>query len=100
MSYGFTPEGREVNQATDRGRVSESPDNFFYLKVFGGTISMNQRDMHECVEEMVYTKQEKEKRIVRNTATAKELKAKVADLIDSVNNARVGRKVYGSLGGK
>ena len=100
VSYGVSPEGKWGTETTDRGRLSESPDNFFYLKVFGGTISMNQSDMHECVEEMVYAKKEKDKRVVRNTATANELRNKVADLIDSVNNARVDRKVFGSLGGR
>lgn len=95
VSYGFTPDGEMRTETTDRGRVSESGDPFFYLTVFGGTISMTQNDMHECVEEMVYTREEKAKQRERDIATSNQLKNKVADLIESIKNAKVDRKVFG-----
>lgn len=98
VSYGFTPDGDLRHETTDRGRVSESDDPFFYLTVFGGTISMSQGDMHECVEEMVDTRERKAKQRERDIATAKQLKSKVADLIDAVDDAKVGRTRF-AVGG-
>ena len=86
-----------TTETTDRGRVSESGDAFFYLKVFGGMISMNPGDMHECVEELVYTREEKAKQRERDIATSDELKNKVADLIESIKDAKVGRRHFGGL---
>lgn len=91
FASGFSPDGTPTMGATDRGRVSESPDPFFYLTVFGGTLEMSQSDMHECVEEMVQTRQQKEKQIKRDIATSQQLKQKVADLIDAIKDAQVGR---------
>lgn len=80
--------------ATDRGRISETADPFFYLCVFGGTMEMSKQDMHECVEEMVYTRQKKAAQAPRNLATAQQLREKVADLIDAIKDAQVGRKRF------
>lgn len=94
ISLGYTPEGRVRETATDRGLIRDSDDPFFYLCVFGGTISMTQGDMHECVEEMVYTRQQKAKQDPRPIATAKELKNKMGDLVLAVKDARVGRRHF------
>lgn len=94
FSSGYTPDGKARLEATDRGRVSESADPFFYLCVFGSTIEMSQNDMHECVEEMVYTKEKKRRQDPRQIANAQQLKQKVADLIDAVKDAKVGRKRF------
>lgn len=94
FASGFTPEGKPTMGATDRGRVSESADPFFYLCVFGGTMEMSQNDMHECVEEMVQSRTEREKQIKRNIATSQQLKQKVADLVDAIKDAQVGRKRF------
>lgn len=91
FSSGFTPDGQPKLEATDRGRVSESSDPFFYLTVFGGTIEMSQSDMHECIEEMVYSKKEREKQIKRDIATSDQLKQKISDLVESIKDAQVGR---------
>ena len=93
VSYGFTPEGEMRQETTDKGLVRDSEDPFFYLTVFGGTISMTQNDMHECVDEMVYTRQRKARE--RDIASAKQLKEKVGDLIEAVKDAKVGRRRFG-----
>lgn len=94
FSAGYTPDGTPRLESTDRGRVSESDDPFFYLCVFGGTISMSQNDMHECVDELTYTRRKKAAENPRQIATSDQLKQKVADLIDAVNDAKVGRKRF------
>lgn len=85
-------------QTTDRGLVKDSDDPFFYLYVFGGTIAMNQADMHECVEEMVYTRKKRAAANPRQLATAKQLKEKVADFVEAVGDARIGRKRFATGG--
>ena len=99
VSYGMSPEGVMTTETTDRGRISESGDPFFYLKVFGGTLSMTQGDMHECVEELVYTREQKAKQRERDIATSNQLKNKVGDLIEAIKDAKVDRKHFG-MGGK
>lgn len=91
FSAGYTPDGKPRVGATDRGAIRDQADPFFYLCVFGGTLEMSQNDMHECVEEMVYTRQKKAAQNPRSVATQEQLKQKVADLIDAVNDAKVGR---------
>lgn len=91
FSAGFTQDGESRMGATDRGAMRDSNDPFFYLCVFGGTLEMSQGDMHECVEEMVYTRQKKAAAAPRQLATSQQLKEKVADLIDAINDAKVGR---------
>lgn len=91
FSLGYSPDG-DVHQATtDRGRIRDSNDPFFYLCVFGGTLEMSEADMHECVEEMTYTRQKKAAQEKRDIATSDQLKQKVADLVDAINDAKVGR---------
>lgn len=97
VSYGLGDDGVVRSETTDRGRVSENSDPFFYLTVFGGTISMSQNDMHECVEEMVYTRKKKDRQ--REIADAQQLRNKVGDLIEAIKGAKVGRTVFG-MGGK
>lgn len=94
FAAGYDQDGKPSMGATDRGRISESADPFFYLTVFGGTLAMSQKDMHECVEEMVCTRQEREKQIKRDIATSDQLKQKVADLVDAIKDAQVGRKRF------
>lgn len=91
FSAGYDPDGQVAVGSTDRGRISESTDPFFYLTVFGGTIEMTQSDMHECVEEMVYSRQEREKQIKRDIATSQQLKQKVSDLVEAIKDAKVGK---------
>lgn len=91
FSAGYDPDGKASLDATDRGLVRDSDDPFFYLCVFGSTIAMSQNDMHECVDEMVYTRQKKARENPRQVANAQELKQKVADLIDAIKDAQVGR---------
>ena len=91
FSAGYTPDGDAKMQATDRGLIRDNADPFFYLCVFGGTMEMNQSDMHECVEEMTYTRQKKAAQAPRNLATSQQLKEKVADLIDAIKDAKVGK---------
>lgn len=91
FSAGYTQDGDARLSATDRGRVSESADPFFYLCVFGGTLEMSQSDMHECVEEMTYTRQKRAAQEKRDIATSEQLKQKVADLVDAIKDAQVGR---------
>ena len=99
VSLGFTPDGQMKGTSTDRGRIRDNDDPFFYLSIFGGTLAMTKNDMHECIEEMVYTRQQKAKRDPRVYATAQGLKQKVADLRDAVADARAGRKRF-AMGGK
>jgi hypothetical protein len=94
FSAGYTPDGEARMGATDRGLVRDSDDPFFYLCVFGGTMEMSQGDMHECVEEMTYTRQKKAAATPRQVATGQELKQKVADLIDAIKDAQVGRTKF------
>lgn len=91
FSLGYTPDGEVKQQATDRGLIRDQADPFFYLCVFGGTLEMTQGDMHECVEEMTYTRRKKAALDPRKIATSQELKQKVADLIDAIKDAQVGR---------
>lgn len=97
VSYGLSPDGVMRSETTDRGRVSDNADPFFYLTVFGGTLSMSQTDMHECVEEMVYTRKKKDRQ--RDIADAQQLRNKVGDLIEAIKAAKVGRTTF-AMGGK
>lgn len=91
FSAGYTQDGDARMQSTDRGLVRDSDDPFFYLCVFGGTLSMTQQDMHECVDEMVATRREKERQREKNLATSDQLKQKIADLVDAIEDEKVGR---------
>lgn len=91
FSAGYTPDGQAKMQATDRGLIRDNADPFFYLCVFGGTLEMSQSDMHECVEEMTYARQKKAAQAPRDIATSQQLKQKVADLIDAIKDAKVGK---------
>jgi hypothetical protein len=46
------------------------------------------------VEEMTYTRQKKAAATPRQVATGQELKQKVADLIDAIKDAQVGRTKF------
>jgi hypothetical protein len=91
FSAGYTADGDARLQATDRGAVKDQSDPFFYLCVFGGTMEMSQNDMHECVEEMTYTRQKKAAANPRDIATKEQFRQKVGDLIDAIKDAKVGR---------
>ena len=94
FSAGYSADGQARLGATDRGLIRDSDDPFFYLCVFGGTMEMSQSDMHECVEEMTYTRQKKAKADPRQIATQQEFKQKVADLVDAIKDAQVGRTKF------
>src|SRR5574341_978315 len=94
FAAGYTPDGDVRQETTDRGAIRDSDDSFFYLCVFGGTLSMTQGDMHECVEAMVERRRERARQAPRVYATAEELKQKVADLVESVEDAKVGRTKF------
>jgi hypothetical protein len=91
FSAGYTPDGEARLAPTDRGLIRDSTDPFFYLCVFGGTMEMSQTDMHECVEEMTYTRRKKAQANPRQIATEQQFKQKVSDLIDAIKDAQVGR---------
>ena len=94
VSYGYTPEGKEKVVTEDVGSIREDSDPFFYLTIFGGTMAMSQRDLSECVDEMQYTRQKKRAELAP-VISNKELVNKVGDLIESVQDAKVGRKRFG-----
>ncbi len=94
FSANLSPDGVLSLQAQDAGSLRDYADPYFYLHIGGATISMNPSDMHECVDEMQYTRQKKARANPREIMDAQQLKNKVGDLIEAVKDAKVGRRRF------
>ena len=99
VAFGVTPEGQMVAETIgDNGLVYMQPDPFSYLALFGSEMTMTPDDMKEFLAGVQEGRQEALRRNPRPVITQKQLKQKVADLIDAVNDARVARKKFGWTG--
>lgn len=94
FAAGYTPDGQARMNSEDRGLIRDSDDNFFYLHVFGSTISMSESDMHECIAAMTETRQEKAKKNPRPLPDWKKTQQLVADIKEAVGDAVVGRTKF------
>ena len=99
VAFGVTPEGEMVvERIGNNGLVHMQADPFSYLALFGSEMTMTPEDMREFLAGVQEGRQEALRRNPRPVITQKELKQKVADLIDAVADARVARKKFGWTG--
>lgn len=96
VAFGITPEGQMVAERIgDNGLLSAQVDPFSYLAIYGSETELSASDIQELLAGMEEGRREKAKNNPRNIATPAQLKQKCADLIDAVNDAKVGRTKFG-----